>query len=209
MVEREENVRKLCKLVFENNWKWRVVYSYLVQMSDSWSSSVSYSAFVLMGNNFFWLNVCNQNYSKLVSINSPPTTPATLSSMCLEICNFWNSAAVYEKLNMLLCFRGDKTFAVWEREDSNRGANRGNDGLREKMCQHTSRFGGGAVRTRFVAGSISGSHCLHQWKNKTKLWTSALKMYNSRPNMSVRQPSVISQRAQQEPVLGSTLRKHT
>lgn len=58
--------------------------------------------------------------------------------MGLEICDFWNSAAVYEKLNLLLSFGGDKTFAVWESEGSGGGADRGDDILRDKMCRHTS-----------------------------------------------------------------------
>lgn len=93
-----------------------------------------------MGNIFFSFNVCqwHPRLTRAIQSRSASTsstaTSATLPSMCLEICDFWNSAAVYEKLNLLLCFRGDKTFAVWERHgDSDRGAYRGDDGLGEKM----------------------------------------------------------------------------
>lgn len=72
----------------------------------------------------------NQSYSQLVSINPPILSPPT----GLEICDFWTSAAVYEKLNLLLSFGGDKTFAVWESEGSGGGADRGDEILRDKMC---------------------------------------------------------------------------
>lgn len=121
-------------------------------MSDSWSSSVSHPAFLLMGNIFFGKkNECQRHptptLTRAIQSRSAATPPPNhpLYPPSAGFGNLWF-------LELSRCLWETELVVVFQRRQNicgvgkwGSGADRGDNVLREKMCRHTSGFwsGGG------------------------------------------------------------------